>query len=155
MTDGGAAGSSGRVVIGYNVNGTSNQRVTLGYGSNKVEIDLNGSDTSWAASSDVRLKENIQDSSAGLSFINDLRPVTFDWKKRKDITPELDEYYKEGSEKRIHGKEGKTYHGFIAQEIEEAISNHSEVMNGLGFLNSRDDGVLTALPCILFSDPSL
>ena len=149
MTDGGAAGASGRIVIGYNVNGTSNQRVTLGYGSNKVEIDIDGSDTSWAASSDVRLKENIQDSSAGLSFINDLRPVTFDWKKRKDITPELDEYYKEGSEKRIHGKEGKTYHGFIAQEIEEAISNHSEVMNGLGFLNSRDDGVLTAAPSAL------
>ena len=55
----------------------------------KAELDLNGSDTSWAASSDERLKENIQESTAGLSFINDLRPVTFDWKQKKDITPEL------------------------------------------------------------------
>ena len=78
-----------------------------------------------------------------------MRPVTFDWKKKKDITPELDNYFEEGSEERIHGDEGKTYHGFIAQEAQATIDNHTEIANGLNLVRDRDDGVLTTAPAAL------
>jgi hypothetical protein len=63
--------------------------------------------TSVQSISDQRLKENIRDSSDGLSVVNGLRPVRYDWK--------------EG-----HGNNQKNQLGFIAQEIEtvfpEAVS---------------------------------
>ena len=145
----GHSGSVGRIVMGGGIDGTSDNRITIGSSNGKAELDLNGSDTSWAASSDERLKENIQETTAGLSFINDLRPVTFDWKKKKDITPELENYFKADSDDRIHGDEGVTYHGFIAQETQAVINNHPEIKNGLGLIKSRDDGVLTAAPSSL------
>jgi len=51
--------------------------------------------------SDVALKENIQTISSGLSIVNALNPVTFDWKDES-----------KGSNS-----------GFIAQEVEEVLSN--------------------------------
>ena len=55
--------------------------------------------TSITAPSDLRLKEDIQDDTAGLSFINDLRPVTYRWRKEKDIPEEMRTHVA-GSEKR-------------------------------------------------------
>ena len=144
----GGSGSVDRIVIGRNATGTANDRITLGIASNLAELDLNGSDTSWAASSDERLKENINDSEAGLSFLNDLRVRTFDWRKKKDISPELENYYEDSDEK-VHGEENHTYHGFIAQEVQEVLTNHTEVKNGLGLIKNRDDGVLAAAPSSL------
>ena len=53
--------------------------------------------------SDERLKENVADLTLGLDEINELRPVTFDW-KASDIDDIPNERY-----------------GFIAQEVEEVI----------------------------------
>jgi hypothetical protein len=145
----GHSGSVGRIVLGGGIDGTSDNRITIGSVNGTAELDLDGSDTSWAASSDERLKENIQETTAGLSFINDLRPVTFDWKKKKDITPELENYFEADSDDRIHGYEGITYHGFIAQETQSIINNHPEIKNGLGLVKNREDGVLTAAPASL------
>jgi hypothetical protein len=58
--------------------------------------------TSVQSISDQRLKENIRDSSDGLSVINALRPVRYDWK--------------EG-----YGNDKKNQLGFIAQEIESVF----------------------------------
>ena len=103
---------------------------------NHVTIDLNGSDTSWAAASDERLKENITTSTAGLSFIKDLRPVTFNWKKKKDVPSDITTYYEEGSDERCIGF-GKTHHGFIAQEVKTVLDNHSEVKDGQHLWNNK------------------
>ena len=94
--------------------------------------------TSWIGSSDERLKENITSSTAGLSFVNDLRPVTFNWKKRKDIPSELNGY-EEGSEERYNLTD-TTKHGFIAQEVKTVIDNHSEVKDGQEFWTTKPDG---------------
>ena len=51
--------------------------------------------------SDVALKENIQTISSGLSIVNTLNPITFDWKDES-----------KGSNS-----------GFIAQEVEEVLPN--------------------------------
>ena len=134
--------ANGQIVIGKDVTGSAgNSSATLGLSTNKVSIDLDGSDTSWAASSDERLKENIQTSTAGLSFINELRPVTFNWKKAKDVDKSMSQY--QDSEEPALGAEGsygKTMHGFIAQEVKSAIDKHSELKEGFGMWQEWEDG---------------
>ena len=81
------------------------------------------------------MKEEIITSTAGLSFLNDLRPVTFKWKKEKDIPTTL-KGYKEGSETRY--KTDATEHGFIAQEVKTAIDAHSEIKDGFEMWREDD-----------------
>jgi hypothetical protein len=83
------------------------------YANSVAQFRVSGSGVIYAqntavqAISDQRLKENIRDSSDGLSVINGLRPVRYDWK--------------EG-----FGNDRKDQLGFIAQEVEavfpEAVS---------------------------------
>ena len=64
--DVGGGGAVNRIAIGNQVTVSSNDRITIGAGSDIASLELNGSDTSWAASSDERLKENVVASTAGL-----------------------------------------------------------------------------------------
>ena len=139
-----ATDSSNQIVIGNDVSGTGDAICTLGISANTASLGLDGSDTSWAAaSSDERYKENIETSTAGLSFVNDLRPVTYNWKKEKDVPVDMPNY-KEGSDKAVLGHEyGTTLHGFIAQEVKTVIDNHSEIKEGFGMWKEKDDGVQT------------
>jgi len=57
----------------------------------------------------------------GLDFINELRPVTFLWKKAKDVPSEM-KVHNPDSEERVMN--GKYNHGFIAQEVKEVIDRH-------------------------------
>ena len=81
-----AGGTHTSISMGYAVV-SINDAVTFGSGSLDSRIAFGA--TSITAPSDQRLKEDIQDDTAGLSFINDLRPVTYRWRKEKDI-PEDD-----------------------------------------------------------------
>ncbi len=65
-----------QIVLGRNVVGAGNYTFRVGYETTYATIALNGSATTFTASSDERLKENIIDSSIGLNFINDLIPIT-------------------------------------------------------------------------------
>ena len=97
------------------------------FGSGTTDSAIAFGATSITAPSDERMKEDIKDATAGLSFINDLRPVTFKWKKKKDIPEEL-QSYEAGSEERF--KHDKVEHGFIAQEVKKVIDSHSEIKDG-------------------------
>ena len=136
------SGAVGEIAIGYNVTCTGSNDMTVGVGANTASLNLDGSDTSWAAaSSDERLKENITTSTAGLSFINDLRPVTYNWKKAGDIPENMPQYI-EGSEEPCLGFEyGITKHGFIAQEVKEAIDSHPELKDGFNMWKEYLSGV--------------
>ena len=112
-------------VLGADVTASGNETFTFGYGSNDSAIANGG--TTITAPSDERYKEDITDSTAGLSFIKDLRPVTFRWKKEKDI-PSTQNAYVEGSETRVMND--RTNHGFIAQEVKAVIDSHSEIKDG-------------------------
>jgi len=93
------------------------------------------------------MKEDVVTSTAGLSFINALRPVTYKWKKEKDISTALDAYV-EGSETRVMND--KTNHGFIAQEVKTVIDAHSEIKNGFGMWMEKDsDGQQRVAPSAL------
>ena len=97
-------------------------------GSNTATLSLDGSDTSWAAASDERLKENIEDSKAGLDFINELRAITYKWKPKKDVPEDMSQYEADSDEP-CKG-EGKVNHGFVAQEVKAVIDKHSEIKDG-------------------------
>ncbi|MCK5589008.1 MAG: tail fiber domain-containing protein [Candidatus Pacebacteria bacterium] len=100
-------------VLGYSADVSGNNytnAMALGNGalvtaSNYVRIGDTavtriGGQVAWSNLSDVRKKENIEDSSLGLDFILDLRPVTFNFKE---------------------GQTDILYTGLIAQEVETAL----------------------------------
>ena len=128
-----ASGSTDQIVMGNGVTGVGNDSVTFGNAGTTSSIDFGTN--SIDVTSDVRLKEDIQDEVVGLDFINELRPVTFRWKKEKDIPEELSAY-KADSEERVMN--GKYNHGFIAQEVKEVIDNHPEIKEGFGMWSEND-----------------
>ena len=141
LADVNSATASARVVIGRGCTGHTDNTGHLGINSAMVTIGFDESDTSWAAESDERYKENIETSTAGLSFVNDLRPVTYNWKKAKDVPVDMPAY-KEGSDEPVLGnKYGKTYHGFVAQEVKEVIDNHSDIKEGFRMWQEYGNGV--------------
>jgi hypothetical protein len=134
-----------QIVIGANATGVGNGNFTIGNGSTDSNIQLGA--TSITAPSDERMKEEIETSTAGLSFINDLRPVTYKWKKEKDIVNTLDAYV-EGSDKRVINE--TTNHGFIAQEVKTAIDNHPEIKDGFDmWMEKNSDGQQRVAPSAL------
>jgi len=128
-----ATDSTQQIVLGYNCGGSADTTITVGAGSTDSTMSLGG--TTWSAPSDVRMKEEIETSTAGLGFINDLRPVTFKWKKEKDIPEELVSH-KADSEERYNND--TVNHGFIAQEVKEVIDNHPEIKEGFDFWSEDD-----------------
>ncbi len=73
-SDCGASGTN-QIAIGNGVVENTNNRASIGDSSNVATLDFSSSGNSWSNTSDVRIKENIQDSDLGLAFINSLRPV--------------------------------------------------------------------------------
>ena len=123
--------------IGHNI-GIDGNYVAFGKASNIV---YNGftADNSWTQSSDERLKKNIATNTLGLSFINDLRPVTYNWKDSRDLDSsdsELADHY-DASENRMDST--TTFHGFVAQEVKTAIDNAG--ISHFGGWNKLSNGV--------------
>jgi len=129
-----ASDSVRAVVIGYNVAGASDY-TTLGNSGN--DIRAAHGNASWATVSDRRVKKDIQDATAGLNFVKELRPRTFKFKTKGDL-PEEFNGYEEGSTEAF--KNSKTNHGFIAQEVKEVIDNHSEIADGFSLWDVRESG---------------
>ena len=86
--------------------GVSNE-VTLG--NNQITA-LRCADTTIASLSDARDKNDIRDSTYGLNFLENIRPVEFTWDRRV-LTPADED----------DPKQGKRRVGFIAQELQEAM----------------------------------
>jgi hypothetical protein len=121
-------------VFGRGVYGSAGY-TTVGYSSD--EIRAAHGNVTWATVSDERFKKNIQTSDAGLAVINDLRPVTYNWKTMGEI-PEWSRWYEEGSDEQY--KNSKLNHGFIAQEVKAVIDSHSELKDGFTMWDERPDG---------------
>jgi len=124
-TNGG--GTTNAICMGDSVTAQGANIFTFGKDSTSSSITFGAQ--SIDSPSDERYKENIQTATAGLAFINDLRPVTFQWKKEKDV-PTDHEAYVEGSDTRVMLSNGETNHGFIAQEVKAVIDAHSEIKDG-------------------------
>jgi len=137
-TDTSAQDSDYQIVIGYGIVGGGDNTVRIGTSAGNATLSLDGSDESWSAASDSRLKTEVADSTAGLSFINDLRPVTFKWDAKNAIDPSLSQYDPD-DDSPVMGF-GKTNHGFIAQEVKAAIDAHSEIADGHNIWSEDPDG---------------
>ena len=106
--------------IGYNAQvavATDSNQIRIG----NVNIGLATTQIAWSATSDRRLKSNIENSNLGLDFIKKLRPVS---------------YF------RINDKDKKTEYGFIAQELEVALTKAGDKNNGI---ISKDDAGMYAV----------
>jgi len=112
------AGGVDQIVLAAGTVGIAGQGgsyVTIGSSGGKIYNQFTVNAT-WTQTSDGRLKTNIQDDSLGLSFINRLRPVKFNWKPSNEIDPSLP-YYKKINERNID----TVIHGLIAQEVKAAL----------------------------------
>ena len=102
-------------VIGYDISGQADNNVTIGSQSGKIYNSFTANAT-WTQTSDGRLKKNIQNETLGLSFINRLRPVKYEWKASNELEPENPLYSEENNR-----ATGVTMHGLIAQEVKAAL----------------------------------
>ena len=120
--------------LGYNLNCAPGY-TTLGLGSD--DIRAAHGNTTWSTVSDERYKKDIVDSTAGLSFINALKPRTFKYKNLGEL-PETFKAYKVNSTDVF--KNSNTNHGFIAQEVKTAIDADSGIKDGFKLWDERADG---------------
>ena len=93
------------IVIGYNAVGQGSNTAVIGNSS----VTTVGGYGSWTNFSDRREKENIQDLSLGLAFIQKLRPVSYNYISQPGV-----------------GREG-----LIAQEVEEAAQALGVTFHGV------------------------
>lgn len=122
---------SNNTCIGYNAQppgGNYSNTFTLG----DIYVNwLRCNDTTISTLSDERDKTNIQDITWGLDFINDVRPVTFQWNRRD-------------------GSMGDTKQaGFIAQELYEVELKHSSTEH-IKMVNFMNPNRLEAAPMRMF-----
>ena len=124
---------SNAISLGAAVNAAAND-FSFGKASNVVTNDFDA-DADWSRSSDLRLKRNIQDTTLGLDFINDLRPVKFQWKPSNEVPKEMKAEYNEVNQKNLD----IVSHGFIAQEVKEAIDKYGDTTFGGWHLDKTDN----------------
>ncbi|PTD94520.1 hypothetical protein C9439_02075 [archaeon SCG-AAA382B04] len=129
-----ASDSTNRIALGQGFSVGGDYDFSFGSASNVVTNDFNA-DADWSRSSDERLKRNIEDSTLGLDFINDLRPVKFQWKPSYEVPKELTTEYNEENKKDLD----YISHGFIAQEVKEAIDKHGDNTFGGWHLDKTDN----------------
>ena len=116
--------STNRIVIGTGLYGDNNDR-TVSIGDNTGYVYASyASSASWTQTSDERLKKNIADDSLGLSFINDLRTVTYKWKPISELDDSVIRKDPVTGES-VQGEKDteQTFHGLIAQEVKTAMDN--------------------------------
>ena len=107
---------SNNIIIGSNAQASTTSvtnEITFGNSSNTV---IRANVTSISSLSDRRDKNNINDLSVGLNFINSLKPRVFNWDKR--------EWYKTGVSDGSKISKEQTA-GFIAQELDEAQNKYN------------------------------
>jgi len=131
--DTGDAGS--RFTFGTSLSATAGNTIKIGSGSTFI-TNTWGSNATWTHSSDERLKENIEDNSLGLDFINQLRTVTYNWKKQEDVPEELRCEHSERNTEDLQ-------HGLVAQEVKlvldklgiDEFSGWSEEKDGMQMIS--------------------
>jgi hypothetical protein len=131
-SDTSATDSSGQIGIGYNVTGIDDS-VVIGRGTSAIKTVYNGTPT-WSTVSDLNIKKNIVQETVGLSLINALNPVRFNYKTEEDFE-DTESVYCEASLDRPT----EIQYGFIAQEVEQAVEDAG--LERLDGLSKNKDGV--------------
>ena len=127
-----ASGAANQITIGPGIACDQDSQVTIGKASNVVKLEFD-TDATWTRTSDVRKKKNIENSTLGLDFVNDLRPVTFEWKPNNEFPKDFAEYSEEN-----YMTTGVTMHGIIAQEVKSALDKQN--VDNFGGWKEDNDG---------------
>ena len=109
-------GASNEIVIGDGRIGLGSNTFAFGKASNVV-YNVFTSNHSWTRSSDLHKKTNIENTDIGLSFINKLQPVTFNWRPNN----EFPEHFRDYSATENHMETDINLYGMIAQDVEKAL----------------------------------
>jgi hypothetical protein len=125
---------SNAIIIGAGISGNGD-RFSFGKASNVVQNTFT-SDANWSRTSDERLKTNITsiDYNA-LNFINELRPVTFNWKASQDVPTDMEQHH---PNKNLMDTD-TVVDFLIAQEVKAAMDKHS-INNFSGWKEDNDKG---------------
>jgi hypothetical protein len=114
------------VAIGYNTKVTGSNQVRLG-NSSTTSI---GGYSSWSNLSDGRFKRDIKEDISGLSFINQLRPVSYTLD-----ADAFDKFLGIENDARLPSSERKISKqrqvGFVAQEVEAIVKKQGIVFSGV------------------------
>ncbi|HJW30793.1 MAG TPA: tail fiber domain-containing protein, partial [Saprospiraceae bacterium] len=127
--------------IGYTTLCNADNKVRIGNSS----ITVIEGQVDWTFPSDGRFKYNIQDLSvSGLDFIKKLRPVTYQFDRRKyeeHIMQELPDSVraKRLASMEFNPSEEKTQTGFIAQEVEQTCKDLNYTFSGLHVPENKTD----------------
>ena len=83
----------------------------------------------WTIGSDARIKDNIKEDVAGLSFIKELRPVTYNYNvdRENELTGSANSHSYEGK----YDIEKIKFTGFIAQEVDAAAKKAGYDFSGV------------------------
>jgi hypothetical protein len=105
--------NAGELLVGY----------TADNGAYKLQVNSQIFATSaTVATSDGRYKENVATLDGCVDLVKALRPVSFNWKEQQDIT-RIDDDGNEVLVREGHNFPDGTQVGFIAQEVEEVLSD--------------------------------
>ncbi len=116
------------IAIGSNVAVTSSNQVRIG----NFEVEDMGGVATWTVVSDGRFKINIAEDVAGLDFIKELRPVSYNLDRRKirSFTGNTNATNSDVSKKMV---------GFIAQEVEQVVGKNGYVFSGVKTPENEND----------------
>ena len=114
-------------ILGQNITSGATQRTLVGAGGTYATLDHSNSSNSWGATSDIRIKKDINDIDLGLDFINKIRPVKYKERPKKDWPEEF--LSKNGNED-LEIESGKEFVGFISQEVKEIMDKDNTTFSG-------------------------
>ena len=149
-----AAGVNGQIAIGYGASTTGVYAISIGNALQSIEDTIRvgrnvagnywsmdfTSSTTWAHSSDIRMKRNIQDDTLGLSFINDLRTKTFQYKPSEEFPEEWEDYNIDDNGNKIYpAMHNRVMHGMIAQDVKAALDTAG--VDTFGMWSENEKGV--------------
>ena len=79
------------IAIGVGMSAAASNTFSFGKASNVVSNTFT-SNATFTRVSDLHKKTNIKDTDLGLNFINELRPVTFNWKPNTEFPTHYKDY---------------------------------------------------------------
>jgi hypothetical protein len=130
-----SATASSRIVIGANGIGQGDNYVSIGTGGTNYIYNQFNTNATWTKASDARIKTNVKPDTLGLSFINRLNPVTFNWLPSNEIPTDIIGYAEENTQDTT-----TVMHGMIAQDVKAAIDAEGAV-NFAGWDIREADGL--------------
>jgi len=123
---GSSVSSSNAVAIGNGASVSADDEVVIG----NTAIASIGGNVNWTATSDQRVKNNIQENVPGLEFIEALRPVTYNLDGQK-----MNAFYNMDSDSSLtdaYQKQSETlYSGFLAQEVDSIAKSMGYEFSGV------------------------